>query len=199
MVRKLTTDEANNFDNEISQLVEVNTFSSLVKKAWEAAMKQPAEDTPVELSAGETLTLQQLLDNYDSGNYTAEMKETLGQIVNIPKISQKLNRFTHGQFAAAVGKKLNSSLGQLKAEHEKRLKEQRALLESDKNSKISPASLPNIKYSPSAASELEPKEVPIINSNEVKNESEEIGNKGISLARIHRYKRTGGLSFPESE
>ena len=182
MARKLTTDEISNFEKELTDLVEVNTFSSLVKKAWEGAMKQPVEKTMVELPSGEAMTLEELLTHYDKGDYSAEMKETLGQVVNVPKISQKLNRLTHGQFSAAIGKKLNSSLGALKAEHEKILKEKRQApqnKEEEKDKTVLP--LPA---------------VPTIIVKENKNENE---RKGIDLTRIRRYRRTGGVSIPESE
>ena len=193
MVRKLTTDEISNFEKELTDLVEVNTFSSLVKKAWEGAMKQPVEKTMVELPSGETMTLDELLSHYDKGDYTAEMKETLGQVVNVPKISQKLNRLTHGQFSAAIGKKLNSSLGALKAEHEKILKDKRQIPQAKEEEKLTAVPLANSTEGEKKVSIAPP--VPTMIVKENKNENE---RKGIDLARIRRYRRTGGISIPES-
>lgn len=125
MAKMRTKEEEDNFLNQLGDLVEIETFGSIVKKAWEQSMKQDVYETKVIMEDDSETTLGELLDRYDSGDYNGEMKEAISNVVNVPKVSRKLDRLTHGQFSAAVGKKLSNSMGKLRREHEKRLKAQR--------------------------------------------------------------------------
>lgn len=183
MGRKLTADEEENLQNQLAGLVEVNTMGAIVKKAWEQVMKQPAEDTIVELDSGEKTTLQEMLDLWDGGQITPEMKETMSSIVNVPKIQKKLDRITYGQFTAAVGKKLSSSLNKIKAEQERRRKLERA--EEERNAQvIQPA--PELPFVPKPRPAPQPE---IIDDTG----EEKTDRRRIDPSRIHRYRRTGGL------